>query len=73
MDPDGRLWAISTRLQSFLLGTLNPQEINFRVFGAASSAQAVRGTACERGGHSAGGAAPPENIYGGQNQLVFRP
>lgn len=69
VDPDSRLWAVSNRLQSYIQGTLNPQETNFRIFMAPSTSAIVRGTACERGGghvQNQNGAYPP-------GQLVFRP
>ncbi|KAF4528023.1 hypothetical protein B566_EDAN002206 [Ephemera danica] len=64
VDPESRLWALSMRFQAVLLNTLSPREPNYRVFMSPSSAAAVRGTSCERGG----------NFQAPANQeVIFRP
>ncbi|XP_059470371.1 protein yellow-like [Neocloeon triangulifer] len=66
IDQSQRLWTLSNRLQKFLLGTMNPNEVNVRVFMADSTSELVKGTVCDGGSQS----SRPGN-HGGQ--LVFRP
>ncbi|KAF4529165.1 hypothetical protein B566_EDAN017688 [Ephemera danica] len=47
VDQDSRVWALSTRFQKYILETLDPNEVNFRVVLAPSSEGLVRGTNCE--------------------------
>lgn len=72
MDKSQRLWAISTRFQSFFLNTLNPRDTNFRVFMSPSTTEAVRGTVCDGVGPS--GPSGPSNLQNNNNnQLIFKP
>ncbi|CAB3381795.1 Hypothetical predicted protein [Cloeon dipterum] len=45
VDRMDRLWALSTRFQRFFTNSLNPEDVNFRIF-SATATEAVRNTAC---------------------------
>lgn len=45
VDTDGMLWVLSDRMPRFLFKSLNPDEINYRIFSIKAS-EAIAGTAC---------------------------
>ncbi|XP_065352581.1 protein yellow-like [Cloeon dipterum] len=63
VDKRQRVWAISSRFQSFFSGTMNPRDVNFRVFMAESSTELIKDTVC----------ANDASNFNAPQQLVFRP
>ncbi|XP_071444323.1 protein yellow-like [Hetaerina americana] len=58
VDEDDRVWMMASRFSAYFLGTLNNNDVNFRVL-AAPSRDLTRGTPCDEGiRDSAGGYNP---------------
>ncbi|XP_065352589.1 protein yellow-like [Cloeon dipterum] len=46
VDQSQRLWALSSRYHKYFLRTMDPTEINFRIFMAESTTDLIKGTVC---------------------------
>ncbi|KAG8238823.1 hypothetical protein J437_LFUL010537 [Ladona fulva] len=58
VDNEDNVWMMISRFSSYFLGSLNPNNVNFRVM-VGPSRQLTRGTACEEGSRVSGGAYRP--------------